>query len=301
MPATVPRQALVLLVILTLVWGTNWPLFPLAVREISIWTFRAVSLACAGLGLLILARIRGQSLQIPRRYWTTVVLASLCYLVVWNIASTYSAVSIASGQSAVLGFTMPLWAALINRVIFGEALSWRMLIAVALGGLAVAALMVPGLQRYADAPLGFAAGLIAGVGWAAGTLILKRGDVQVASLVLTAWQMLIAAIPITVIAFMLADGPWFMPDRTSILVIAWIILIPMSIGNVTWFSIVRLLPANLAGLSVIMTPVVAMLSGAFVHAEPLGPLQWLAMLCSASALSLALLKPAAPRRDSADH
>jgi drug/metabolite transporter (DMT)-like permease len=44
-----------------------------------------------------------------------------------------------------------------------------------------------------------------------------------------------------------------------------------------------------------MVPVVAMISGAIVHGEPLGPLQWLAMLCSASALSLALLRPAGPK------
>ena len=31
---TLPPRALLLLVVLTLVWGTNWPLFPLAVREV---------------------------------------------------------------------------------------------------------------------------------------------------------------------------------------------------------------------------------------------------------------------------
>ena len=50
MPQTaVPRRALVLLVILMIVWGTNWPLFSLAVREISVWTFRSVSVTIAGL------------------------------------------------------------------------------------------------------------------------------------------------------------------------------------------------------------------------------------------------------------
>ena len=52
-----------------------------------------------------------------------------------------------------------------------------------------------------------------------------------------------------------------------------------------------LLPANVAGLSSIMVPVVAMVSGAIVHGEPLGALQLVAMACSVGALSLALLKP----------
>ena len=38
----IPRRAVVLMVVLTLVWVTNWPLFAFAVREISVWTFRAV-------------------------------------------------------------------------------------------------------------------------------------------------------------------------------------------------------------------------------------------------------------------
>jgi drug/metabolite transporter (DMT)-like permease len=78
-------------------------------------------------------------------------------------------------------------------------------------------------------------------------------------------------------------------------VIAYIALVPMAIGNVCWFAIVGLLPANVAGLSAIMVPVVAMLSGSLVHGEPLGPLQWLAMVCSVGALSLVLLKPAGSR------
>jgi drug/metabolite transporter (DMT)-like permease len=67
--------------------------------------------------------------------------------------------------------------------------------------------------------------------------------------------------------------------------------VPMSIGNVAWFSIVGMLPVNVAGLSSIMVPMVAMVSGALVHGEPLGPTQWAAMLCSVVALSLVLLRP----------
>ena len=97
-----------MLVALTLVWGTNWPLFPHAVREVSVWTFRSVSMVGSGIVLLGIARLRGQPLDLPRRYWRTVVLGTLLYLVLWNLCSTYAAVLIPSGQAAVLGFTMPL-------------------------------------------------------------------------------------------------------------------------------------------------------------------------------------------------
>ena len=289
----IPRRAVVLLAILTLVWGTNWPLFPLAVREVSVWTFRAVAVPVAGLALLAVARMRGQSLSIPRAHWPAIGAATFFYLVVWNIASTYSAILIASGQSAVLGFTMPLWSALISWAVLGERLTVRLVLAIVLGGAAVGLLMVPGLQAYSRAPLGFALGLLAGVGWAVGSLILKRSRISVATTVLTGWQMLVTAVPIAVGALILGDWRWFVPSWQSVAVIAYIALVPMSIGNVAWFSIVGLLPVNVAGLSSIMVPVVAMISGAIVHGEPLGPLQWLAMLCCAGALSLALLKPSA--------
>lgn len=294
LPQMANPRAVVLLVVLTLVWGTNWPLFPLAVREVSVWTFRAIALPLSGLILLAVAAARGQSLVIRREHWGTIVAASLVYLVVWNIASTYAAVLIPSGQAAVLGFTMPLWSAAISWALLGERLTGRLLAAMALGAVAVTLLMVPSFRAYADAPLGLSLGLLAGLGWAVGTLIIKRRPVGVSATVLTGWQMLVSAVPITFGAALLGDGQWFMPSWQSIALITYIILVPICIGNVFWFAIVGMLPANVAGLSSIMVPVVAMVSGAIVHGEPLGALQWLAMACSAGALSLALLKPARP-------
>jgi drug/metabolite transporter (DMT)-like permease len=285
-----PRRALVLMVVLTLVWGTNWPLFKYAVAEISVWTFRAVAVLLAGVALLTVARARGLSLRIPREYWRTICIGTFFYLVIWNIASTYAAVLIPSGQAAVLGFTMPLWSALISWAVLGERLAGRVVLAVLLGGAAVVLLMVPGIDAYARAPLGFALGLGAGLGWAIGTLVLKRGKVVVNALVLTGWQLLIAAVPTTIGAIALAEGPWFMPSWQTLVVVAYIALVPMSIGNAAWFSIVGMLPVNIAGLSSVMVPIVAMVSGAIVHGEPLGLLQWAAMLCCAASLSLVLLK-----------
>jgi len=290
----IPARALVLLAILTLLWGTNWPLFPLATREVSVWTFRAVAVFVAGATLLVVARLRGQSLVIPRRHWRTIATATFFYLVIWNIASTYSALLIPSGQSAVLGFTMPLWSALISWAVLGERLSGRLLLAIALGGASVALLMSRSFGAYAQAPLGLLLGLLAGLGWAIGTLILQRGRVEVPATVLTGWQLLITALPTTIGALAFGDGAWFVPSWPSILVIGYIALVPMCIGNLCWFSIVGILPANVAGLSSILVPVVAMISGALMHGEPLGPVQWLAMVCCVGALSLVMLKPARP-------
>ncbi|HQX60699.1 MAG: DMT family transporter [Rhodoferax sp.] len=285
---TIPRRAIFMLIALTLVWGTNWPLFPYAVREISVWTFRSFAMIGAGSALLLFARMRGLPMQIPRRYWKTVALATAFYLVIWNVASTYAAILIPSGQAAVLGFTMPLWGALIAWAALGERLNPRLLLAVVLGGIGVTLLMVPSFQAYSAAPLGLAMGLLSAIGWAIGTLILKRANVMVPVLVLTGWQLLLGAVPISIAALFLGDGNWFLPTWQSIAVISWITLVPMCIGNVCWFAIVGLLPANIAGLSSVMVPVVAMVSGALINGEPLGPLQLLSMASCVAALVLAL-------------
>lgn len=290
----IPRKALLLLGLLTLVWGTNWALFPLVVREVSVWTFRTLSLLGAGVLLLAVARARGLPLAIPRRHWPTVGVATFFYLVMWNIASAFAALMIPSGQAAVLGFTMPLWAALIGWAALGERLGPRLKWALALGAAAVGLLMWRSLGVYAQAPLGVGLGLLAGIGWAVGTLILKRGGVAVPSLVLTGWQLLIAGVPIGVVALWLGQGQWFMPGWGTLGLIAYITIVPMAVGNAAWFAIVGLLPTTVAGLSSILVPVVAMVTGALVHGEPLGAAQWAAMACCAAALRLALVPPARP-------
>lgn len=290
MQRTPAARALPLVLILTIVWGTNWSLFPLAVREVSVWTFRAVSLTGAGIFLLAFARMRGMSTVIPRAHWPAVTAAAVIYLVVWNLASTYAAILIPSGQAAILGFTMPLWTVLVVWALFGERPRRRMLLAMALAAVGVVLLMIPAREAYRDAPAGFLLGLTAGLGWALGTVILKRANVPVPALVLTGWQLLIAAAPLWVGALWLGRGEWFMPSWQTVLVIGYITVVPMAIGNLSWFAIVGLLPASVAGISSVMVPIVAMVTGAIVHAEPLGPFQLGAMACCGSALFLALSK-----------
>ena len=293
--SSVSPRALFLLFVLTILWGTNWPLFPLAMREVSVWAFRSISVLGAAAILLSVARFRGQPLSVPRSLWPTLFAASYSNLLIWNIATAYSSIMIPSGQSAMLAYTMPLWTAMISVLILGQRLTGRLLLALLLGGFAVVLLMVPNFAAYANAPAGVALGLLAGLGWAVGTLVMKRRTIDVPVTVFTAWQLIVCGVPILMFALILGDRQWYWPSWTSVAVIAYITVVPMALGNVLWFSIVGLLPANLAGLSAIMVPVVAMLTGALLHGEPLGPRQWTAMIFSVAALSLALFKPAEPK------
>lgn len=288
MPARSRTLALVL--VLTIVWGTNWVLFPLAVREVSVWTFRAICLLGSGLLLLVMARMRGMSLAVPPQHRVGLTLAALVYLVTWNVGSTYAAILIPSGQAAVLGFMMPLWVTLISWAFLRERPSSAIMLGILLASAGVGCLIFAARHTYALAPLGFLLGLSAGIGWACGTLILKRTGLSIPPLVSTGWQLVIGGVPIALVAVASSPLHASVPSWTTVLVIAYITIIPMALGNVAWFSIVDLLPATVSSLSTAMVPMLAMVTGALVRGEPLGALELSAMALSVTALLLILRK-----------
>lgn len=276
---------------LTILWGTNWVLFPLAVQEVSVWTFRAICLMGSGTLLLVIARVRGISVHVQRKYRWRLALAALVYLVIWNIGSTYAAVLIPSGQAAVLGFTMPLWITLFSWIALGDRPTARLAGSVILATGGVALLAFGARESYANAPLGFVLGLSAGMGWAIGTLLLKRSKIALPPIVSTGWQLLIAGTPITLAALAFGTHDAFVPSPMSVLVIGYITVIPMALGNIAWFSIVDKVPAVVSGVSTVMVPMVAMATGAIFRGEPLGFIELCAMACWAAALLLVLVTP----------
>ncbi|WP_415838336.1 hypothetical protein [Polaromonas hydrogenivorans] len=65
----------------------------------------------------------------------------------------------------------------------------------------------------------------------------------------------------------------------------------MALGNIAWFSIVDTVPATISGLCTVMVPMVAMITGAVFHGEPLGVLEIGAMTCCGASLLMVLWKP----------
>ena len=288
--ARLKRHAPWLMALLTLIWGTNWPVIALAVREVSAWTFRALTLPVAGILLLLLAHRRKLPLAIPRQHWPMLLCSAWAFLALWNVATTLALTYIPSGQAALLGFTMPLWAALWSWLLFGHTLDGRQWLALLLGTAGVIVLMIPAFASYAHAPLGLVYGLASGAGWALSTVLLKHRPIPVPTTVLTGWQLLLASVPVIIGAWLLGDHQWFMPSASSLAAFIYITLVPMLFGNLLWFSLIQWLPPQLVSLSPIMIPMVAMVSGALVLNEPLGWQQWLAMMLSASGLGLMLFR-----------
>src|SRR5262245_30005198 len=78
---------LLLLVALTLLWGVNWPMMKLAVAEVPVWSFRALCLFGAGAGFVVICRLAGQDLRIPRGQLRPLLIVSLFNVTIWHICS----------------------------------------------------------------------------------------------------------------------------------------------------------------------------------------------------------------------
>lgn len=289
MMTRVSPKVLVLLLALTLMWGTNWAMFRVALDELPVLTFRSGALLTGTAMLGLIVRLRGESFAVPKRRWPALIAASMMNLGVWNIATSLAVLYLPSGHASVLAYTMPLWVALMGFVFFGQKLTGRLLGAIAIGATAVVALMLPNFASYAQAPLGLFWGLLAAICWAIGTFIVKRTDWGGMGLSLTFWQVAITLLP--VLAGMIAiDGlPSHWPTSATLLVMLYTGALPMAFGTATWFALVKLLPTQVAALSSIAIPIVAIVSGiVFLH-EPLSVLQAVAIASTVISLWLALV------------
>lgn len=287
-------EALILLVLLTLVWGTNWPLFRIVLSEMSVWQFRVAVLLLGTAVLFAMMPFARGSLRVPTGRWPALIASSLANVSIWYIATAIAVTHLPSGHAAVLSYTMPLWLALFSVVVLGERFTPRMLIAIAFGAAAVGLLMWPSFGAYAGAPIGLAAGLCAASAWAIGTLVVKRTDWAGMGLGITTWQMALSIPPMLLGAVLFDDGNWAWPRTEIAALTLYIAAIPIACGTAVWFAIVDRVPAQVAGLSSVSIPVVAVIAGVILFGEPMGPLQIGALVCTVFSLWLALMPPRKP-------
>ena len=285
----VSPKVLALLGALTLVWGTNWPLFRIALDELPVWTFRTIVLSAAVVMLSLILLLRRESFAVPKGKWPALIAAAAMNIGVWNIATSLAVLYIPSGHASVLAYTMPLWVAAMGFLVFGQRLTPRLLAAIAIGAAAVAALMIPNFQSYAQAPAGLFWGLLAGFCWAIGTFIVKRTAWPGMGLSLTFWQVVICLPPIALGALLLDGLPTHWPSTKALAATIYTGAIPMAFGTATWFALVKLLPAQVAALSSIAIPIVAIVSGIVILHEPLSWLQATAIASTVISLWLALV------------
>ena len=209
-------------------WGASWPIMKIALTEIPPWTFRTISLTCGGIGLLMLAKLRGTRLTIPRAEFWPLVLVSIFNVTGWHLGSAHGISHMEAGRAVIVGFTMPLWATIFSSLVLKEKLTARRIAGLALGVTALYFIIHPQLVSIGGSPKGVAFMLIAALSWATGTVLLKYFQWSISTVLLTGWQLTLGSLPVIIGAFIF-DTALKIGDLSSpaILSMGYVIIFPM--------------------------------------------------------------------------
>ena len=257
-----PRHLWWVLAGITLVWGFNWTAMKVAIAEVAPLTFRTLCLAAGSAVLFSVLKASGQPLAIPRSQWRRLVLIAFFTITCWNVLVVFGLGLIPSGRAAILAYTMPAWAIPLSVWFLGERMSTRKVIGLALGMAGMALLLAQEFTTLAGAPLGALMVLGAACTWAIGTLLQKKFPVQAPVAALTAWMMLIGGIPIYVGALVFED--WRALGDVSLvpgLAVAYNVLLSFAWAHWAWIKLATSVSVTTFSLSMLMTPVVGVISG----------------------------------------
>ena len=277
------KLAVLALAGMALIWGYNWVIAKEALRYASAFDFAALRSVFGALCLLLLLLYRGKGVR-PRDVPMTIVLGLLTTTGSVGF-STWALESGAAGKTAVLVYTMPFWVLLLAWPILAERIRGMQWIAVftAFSGLAI--ILEP--WHLAGSTMSSALALLGGLTWAGSAITLKimrrRGTFDLLSV--TAWQMLFGAIPLSLIAFVAASPPiQWTPYFTAALL--YNIVFTSAIAHLLWFLALRELPAGMAGMGTLATPVIGVISASLQLGERPSPSEMSGMILILSALAL---------------
>ena len=287
-----PPMGFILLAAITLFWGINWPIMKTALTEIPPWTFRLLCLVIGGTGLLLLVKVRGLSLAIPKKELKPLFLVSLLNITGWHLFSAHGLLYINAGRASIIAFTMPVWAAILSPFILKERFTKARLLGLALGISGLAILIGPDLKVFGSAPVGAFFMLAAAVSWAAGTVSIKYYHWTMPIALLTAWQLLLGGIPIVIGALVLEPVTVIFNISWQVtFALAFILLFPIIFCQWAWFKVVDIFPATLAALGTLLIPIVGVFSSALLLGEPIGFQELASLTLIVIALAIVMIKP----------
>ena len=276
MHALTTRQWIVL-TLLTVVWGFNWPVMKLGVTGFPPLTYRMLCLLIGTpvLGLVLLAL--KVPFKVPRQYWKELLILSIFNMFFWHAMIILAVSLLSSGRAAILGYTMPIFSAIIGAVIFKTQLSKRNWTGVTAAAIGVIFLLWHELVNLSGKPVGVLVALGAASTWALGTQLLRRTTIPLPTLTLSFWMTAMTSVVIAVLAIVFESDQWVAPTSTHWASILYNAVLVFGFAHSAWFYLARSLPPVASTLSVMMIPILGVFSGAWALNEQLHWQDWAAM------------------------
>jgi drug/metabolite transporter (DMT)-like permease len=277
------RGAIFALVVLSAIWGYNWVVMKVALADATPIMFAALRTFLGAVVLFLVLAVLRKPLA-PKALPATFLLGLLqttgfVGFTIWALEEG------GAGKTAVLVYTMPFWVLVLAWPFLGERLRgaqwWA--VALAFGGLVF--ILTPWQWQGAIKPKLLA--VLAGLAWAASTLVAKhmrrRTDFDLLSL--TAWQMLLGALPLVFIAGVGSPSPihW---SPAFVVALLYNVIPGNAIAWLLWLYILHRLPAGLASMGMLATPVIGVLAAWLQLGEAPGVDEGAGMLLIGVALAL---------------
>ncbi len=238
------------------------------------------------LGLALLAmRV---PLRIPREHWRELLVLAVFNMFIWHGLIIIAVQSLSSGRSAILGYTMPIFSAVLGALFFGDRLASRAWAGVGAAAVGVMLLLWHEFTHLSGRPLGVLLALIAASTWALGTQLLRRTQMPVPTLAISFWMTAMTAVVMTVLAVVFERHRWVAPSSTHWGSIVFNAVLVFGFAHAAWFYLARSLPPVASTLSVMLIPVVGVFSGALWLGELLHWQDWAAVVLMVASIAAVL-------------
>jgi drug/metabolite transporter (DMT)-like permease len=215
--------------------------------------------------------------RIPRIYWRELLVLAIFNMFIWHAMIILAVQYLSSGRSAILGYTMPIFSAVIGAWVFQNQLSKRAWGGVAAAALGVVLLLWHELSNLSGKPVGVMLALVAASTWALGTQLLRRTRIPLPTLTLSFWMTAMTAVVMGILSFTFEFDRWQEPTATHWTSILYNAFLVFGFAHAAWFYLARSLPPVASTLSVMLIPILGVFSGAWALNEVLHWQDWAAM------------------------
>jgi len=290
------RLALLALAAMALIWGYNWVVMKKVLAYVGPFNFSALRTLLGVAALFVLLPVMRQSirLSLDLRGWLRVALLGVLQTGVFAVLMQSALLQGGVGKTSILVYTMPFWVIALAWATFGErirGLQWLAL-AMAAGGL-VLVLEPWGVRgSYFSEALAIGAGLA----WALATIVAKwiKRDYEIGVLQLTTWQMVFGAVALCISIWVVPERP-IDPAPYFYIALAYNAVLATGLAWLLWLFALQHLPAGIAGMTALATPVIGVLSGWLELGEQPGGFELGGMVLIGAALALVSLRAMARR------